>query len=139
MPTTITELDDDTAFERVVLDRAFPLMPSSDGAASIIELGTAGAVGVSVTPQNAHATVSISTTDHLGQSPDVQIGAIRPLIFGAAWKVLDLLIELALEQASVPHAYGNRYTIEAKPASPRTVESRRLRRYTDTSPYGIES
>jgi hypothetical protein len=48
MPTTITELVDDTAFERLVLDRAFPLMPLSGGAASVVDLGTSGSISAVV-------------------------------------------------------------------------------------------
>jgi len=114
MPTTIAELEDDTAFERFVLDRAFPLMPSSEGAASTIDLGTLGSISASVTPQTAQATVAVSMTDHIGAPTGLPINAVRPLIFGAAWKVLDLLVELALELAGVPHSYGNRYTIDQK-------------------------
>ena len=38
MPTSLTEFEDDTAFERYVLDRATPLLPRSQGT-SVIELG----------------------------------------------------------------------------------------------------
>ncbi len=38
---------------------------------------------------------------------------LRPLAFGAAWKVLDLLIELALHRAS-RSPNGNHWTIEEK-------------------------
>ena len=31
MPTSLTEFDEDTAFERYVLDRATPLLPRSQG------------------------------------------------------------------------------------------------------------
>ena len=59
MPTTITELADATAFERLVLDRALPLMPSSGGAASVVDLGTSGSIIVAVTPQPAVANVLV--------------------------------------------------------------------------------
>jgi hypothetical protein len=118
MPTTITELADDTAFERFVLDRTFPLMPSSGGAASVVDLGKSGSISVAVTPQPAVARVSVSLSDSSG-SPEGQLSVdtVRPLIFGAAWKVFDQLVELALEQAGVSHDRGNDYTIKLKSQS----------------------
>jgi hypothetical protein len=118
MPTTITELADDTAFERFVLDRTFPLMPSSGGAASVVDLGKSGSIGVAVTPQPAIARVSVSLSDS-SRSPEGQLSVdtVRPLIFGAAWKVLDQLVELALEQAGESHDRGNDYTIKLKTQS----------------------
>jgi hypothetical protein len=41
---------------------------------------------------------------------------IRPLLFGAAWKVIDQLCELGLETANVPHNARWRYTIAFKVA-----------------------
>ncbi len=113
MPTTITELVDATAFERLVLDRAFPLMPSSGGAASVVDLGTSGSISVAVTPQPAVASVSVSSSDSSGSpSGQLSVGTVRPLIFGAAWKVLDQIVELALEQTGVSHDRGNDYTLK---------------------------
>ena len=118
MPTTITELVDDTAFERLVLDRAFPLMPSSGGATSVVDLGTSGSISVAVTPQPAVASVSVSSSDS-SRSPagQLSVDTVRPLIFGAAWKVLDQIVELALEQTGVSHDRGNDYTIKLKTQS----------------------
>ena len=115
MPTTITELVDDTAFERLVLDRAFPLMPSSGGAASVVDLGTSGSISVAVTPQPAVASVSVSSSDSSGSpAGQLPVDTVRPLIFGAAWKVLDQIVELALEQTGVSHDRGSDYTIKLK-------------------------
>jgi hypothetical protein len=115
VPTTISELVDDTAFERFVLDRTFPLMPSSGGATSVVDLGRSGSISVEVTPQPAVARVSISMTDSTG-SPEgsLSVETIRPLIFGAAWKVLDQVVELALEHAGVTHDRGSTFTIKLK-------------------------
>ena len=112
MPTNLTEFDDDTAFERYVLDRATPLMPRSQGT-SVIELGEANSTGVAVGAQPA--MVHVGMTDSAG-STDGQLSAddIRPLLFGAAWKVLDQLTELALENASISHDRGRHYTIKFK-------------------------
>jgi hypothetical protein len=90
------EFADDTAFERLVLDRAMPLLPTPE-ARSVIDLRGPG-VSVAVTPMPARA--------YVGDAPGtVGVTELRPLIFGAAWKVLDLLIELAT---------GKRDTIEEK-------------------------
>lgn len=112
MPTSLTEFEDDTAFERYVLDRATPLLPRSQGT-SVIELGEFNSTGVSVGVQPA--MVHVGLTDSGGSAGD-QLSAddIRPLIFGAAWKVLDQLIELALEQAGVPHDRNSEYRIKFK-------------------------
>jgi hypothetical protein len=118
MPTTITELVDDTAFERLVLDRAFPLMPSSGGAASVVDLGASGSISVAVTPQPAVASVSVSSSDSIGSpAGQLPVDIVRPLIFGAAWKVLDQIVEVALEQAGVSHDRGSDYTIMLKTQS----------------------
>lgn len=110
MPTTLTEFTDDTAFERYVLDRAAPLLPRPRGT-SVIELGDAGSVGVIVGP----ATVRVGMADSAG-SAEEQLTAddVRPLLFGAAWKVLDQLFEFALEHVGVAHDARWRYTIAFK-------------------------
>ena len=110
MPTNLTELAEDTAFERYILDRATPLLPSQQGT-SVIELGEVGSVGINIEGQPA--TVRVGLYDSVGSgSAGNQLSAddIRPLLFGTAWKVLDQLCELALEDAQVPHDAGWRYT-----------------------------
>jgi hypothetical protein len=115
MPTTITELVDGTAFERLVLDRAFPLMPPAGRAASVVDLGTSSSISVAVTPQPAVASVSVSLSDSSGSpAGQLSVDTVRPLIFGAAWKVLDQIAELALEQTGVSHGRGSDYTIKLK-------------------------
>jgi hypothetical protein len=116
MPANLTEFTDDTAFERYLLDRATPLLPRSQGT-SVIELGEAGSVGVAV--GGPAATVHVGSGDSAGAAEGAAAGKlsaddIRPLLFGAAWKVLDLLCELALERAGVAHDQGWRYTIAFK-------------------------
>jgi hypothetical protein len=86
MPKDVMEFADDTAFERLVLDRAMPLLPTSE-ASSVIDLRGPG-VSVAVTPAPARV--------YVGDVPGtVGVAELRPLILGAAWKVLDLLVELA--------------------------------------------
>jgi hypothetical protein len=86
MPKDVMEFADATAFERFVLDRAMPLLPTSE-ARSVIDLRGPG-VSVAVTPVPAR----VYAGDVAGT---VKLDLLRPLIFGAAWKVLDLLIEFA--------------------------------------------
>jgi hypothetical protein len=111
MPGNLTDFADDTAFERYLLDRATPLLPRSQGT-SVIELGEAGSAGVTVGVPPAAVHVSMGDSS---RSPEGQLGAydIRPLLFCAAWKVLDLLCELALEQAGVARQ-GRRYLVDFK-------------------------
>lgn len=112
MPTSLSEFEDDTAFERYVLDRATPLLPRSQGT-SVIELGEFNSAGVSIGVQPA--MVHVGLTDSGGSAGDrLSADDIRPFFFGAAWKVLDQLIELALEQAGVPHDRRRDYSIMFK-------------------------
>lgn len=112
MPVSLTEFDEDTTFERYVLDRGTPLLPRPQGT-SIVELGEFNSTSASIGAPSA--MVHVGLTDS-GGSAGNQASAddIRPLLFGAAWKVLDQLIELALEQASVPHDRRSDYTIKLK-------------------------
>ena len=112
MPTTLIEFEDSTAFERYVLDRATPLLPRPEGT-SVIELGEFDSAGVAVGVQPA--IVRVGSSDSVGSaSSQLSADDIRPLFFGAAWKVLDQLIEFALEQAGVSHDRGSDYTIKLK-------------------------
>src|SRR6266567_3381765 len=112
MPTNLTEFADDTAFERYVLDRATPLLPRSQGT-SVIELGEGNSTGVAVGAQPA--MVHVGMTDSTGSTGDqLSIDDIHPLLFGAAWKMLDQLTELALENAGVRHDRGHHYSITFK-------------------------
>jgi hypothetical protein len=47
MPTDLSEFEDDTAFERYVLDRATPLLPRVAGT-SVIELGDGSSTSVAL-------------------------------------------------------------------------------------------
>jgi hypothetical protein len=103
MPRSVAEFQDDTAFERFVLDRTMPLLPPQE-AKQVIDLR-----GSDVNP------VEVSSVEtSRGPSSEVRVDDLRPLIFGAAWKVLDLLIELALEIAGIPHDDDQRYSFDTK-------------------------
>jgi hypothetical protein len=104
MPSTVSDFQDDTAFEGLLLDRVSPLIPSSaDG--SVIDLRQPGG-----------NSVNISLTESVGSGGHDQLreSEVRPLVFGAAWKVLDLLVELGLDMAGIPPTHGKRYTITEK-------------------------
>jgi hypothetical protein len=112
VPTSLAEFEDDTGFERYVLDRITPLVARSETAA-VIELAVDGSASNSVAVQPA--TIQVRISDSTGPaSGAVRIDDIRPLLFGAAWKVIDQLIELGLEQAGAPHNRKAHYTVKFK-------------------------
>lgn len=132
MPTNLTEFTDDTAFEMYILDRVTPLLPRAQGTLAI-ELGDSNSVGVTIglPPATLRLTAGDSTSSPMGH---LSTDDIRPLLFGAGWKVLDLLCELALEAAHVNHGQNNlRYSIKFKAAKAMngTVPS--------TQPFGSHS
>jgi hypothetical protein len=99
------DFDTSTALERDVLRRALPAVPSSGQsyARATLEPGQP-------------AEVAIGVIDTIGATPEscVERLALRPLLVGAAWKVLDLLLEAALDQAGVPPDQGRGYSIGFK-------------------------
>ena len=101
MLTTIADLRNATDFERFALSSAAP--PRTTNA--VLELGhnltTATFTTTSIVNVN-QAEIDASTTP------------FRPLLFGAAWKCLDLAFELGLHNASIPPRKGNEYTIQEK-------------------------
>ena len=112
VPTSLAEFEDDTGFERYVLDRITPLVPGSE-TSSVIELSVGGSASNSVAVQPA--TIRVGISDSMGTaSGAVRIDDIRPLLFGAAWKVIDQLIELGLEQAGAAHDRKADYTVKFK-------------------------
>lgn len=114
MPSTVSEFEDDTAFERLVLDRATPLLPTAQ-ARSVIDLRQTGHTSVAVQPGTIGARVNIFLSDSAGSpSSPLTVEDLRPLIFGAAWKVLDLLVEVALHSAGICPRDGQRYGIDEK-------------------------
>jgi len=96
------------------MDTATPLLPRSQST-SVIELGQFGSAGVTVGVGAPTATVYVGLTDSSGTAGgSLTRDDIRPLLFGAAWKVLDQVCELALEQAGIQHDAKWRYSIELK-------------------------
>lgn len=91
MMRTVTDYADATAFERFALERY----------ASI--LGDQTTDSVDLTPRLAGEPIVRTLTafiDMAGQGQKTLLaGPLLPLLFGAAWKLLDLLLELALTRA----------------------------------------
>jgi len=104
--TTVSEFEESTAFERLVLDRLRPLI-SSEGTQTLDLRAAMAGTGPTV--------IDLSFTDSLSASAVESVTLdVMPLLFGAAWKVLDLLMELALHQAGIQPDRKTEYTIAAK-------------------------
>jgi len=101
--TTPSEFDDATAFERFALELV-PLAPTTSTGEATLELRPDGTrlFGLTLT-----ATVGAEAV------ADV-VHRMRPLLFGAAWKVIDLLYELALYQARIGPDLSRGYSIAKK-------------------------
>jgi hypothetical protein len=86
---TWSDFDTDSALERDVLRRALPLVPTvSDGSRRITVDQITGTM---------HAALTFGDT--LGPTPAgcIDLLGIRPLLVGTAWKIIDLLLEAALD------------------------------------------
>jgi hypothetical protein len=103
------EFEDDTAFERLVLDRAIPLVEPNASSMVIDLRGRSLSIGAATTPK----TIRLSVGGQVGDASSL-IEAIRPLLFGSAWKVLDLLVEYAMAQSVQPPNSAGRYRIDEK-------------------------
>jgi hypothetical protein len=106
---TWMDFDNDSALERDILERALPLA------------GEAGHVFMVDAAQQSVA-VNIRFTGTLGPTPEkcVDLLQIRPLLTGAAWKLVDLLVEYALDEAGYQPSRGRRWSIEEKVKASRT-------------------
>ena len=108
MPTNVQDFHDDTAFERYVLARGTPLVKTPEGGI-VFGLGDDGSNSATV-----QAVVAGAVTSAGAPGDQFKFSDIAPLVFGAAWKVLDLLVELRLEQLGVSKNAQGRYSIEMK-------------------------
>ncbi|MFE6336158.1 hypothetical protein ACFVOK_23575 [Streptomyces sp. NPDC057798] len=113
MPANLTEFADSTAFERYVLDRATPLVPTTENT-SVIELGEGDSTSLKAGAQTAYVEVGTHDSTSGPVRGLLSVGDVRPLLFGAAWKVLDQLVELVFQLAGVSHDRGSQYTIGLK-------------------------
>jgi hypothetical protein len=88
---TLTEFDESTAFERWALAALVPLPERLPH----VQVWDISQNAVAVTPEPAVVRV------YAGGLREVYVD-VRPLAFGAAWKVLDLLVELATRVVVAP-------------------------------------
>jgi hypothetical protein len=113
------DFDVDSALERDVLRRALPLVPTvSDGTRRIAVDQTTDTVG---------AAITLGVAGVVGPTPSgcVDLLAIRPLLVGAAWKVIDLLLDTALEVANQkPPNNARNWRIEEKLPKAKAREAR---------------
>lgn len=101
----VQRLVDDTAFERYVLSKAVPVRVESAVIGGRYHLDG----------NRLDATVHVTDTVGMSLPQAVEQLGIRPLAFGAAWKVLDLMLETAFEQAGLtPDKNRARWTITEK-------------------------
>lgn len=99
--TTIAGLRSATEFERFALSSAAP--PRTTNA--VLDL------------RHIRPTVTLAMTSIVNVSQadiDASIAPFRPLLFGAAWKCLDLAFELGLHNANIQPRRGSEYTIQEK-------------------------
>jgi hypothetical protein len=87
---TWQDFEEASALERDVIVRCLPLVPTAGDGSSVAV--------IDLKANTAELAVYISET--LGATPDrcVELLRIRPLLVGAAWKVIDLLIEERLSE-----------------------------------------
>lgn len=101
-----TEFGTESALERDSLQRALPLVPTTSDSSSRATIDLAANT----------AQVAISVGETLGATPTscVELLRLRPLLVGAAWKVLDLLLETALDESGFQPDARRGYTITTK-------------------------
>jgi len=107
MHVSWADFDQASGLERDMLLRALPLVPtrSSDAWRMKIDLSA---------PDPVQAQVAMD--EIVGATPEacIDLLRIRPLLFGAAWKVLDLLLEEAFSQANEVPDLSRGYSIGEK-------------------------
>jgi hypothetical protein len=106
MIQTTVEFEDASSFERTTLASVFPLI-STQAASASLDLRTS----------HGPVTVDLSLGGDLGGGArQALINELRPLLFGAAWKVLDLLFELAFHQCGLAPKKTAKWDIAEKRA-----------------------
>jgi len=90
MIQTVEDFDEATLFERLALDRVRPVL--GDESTDEIDLRSPDQNGGVVMRVRLYCSAS-------GDAVNSVATALTPLLFGAAWKVLDLFVELALNQS----------------------------------------
>lgn len=95
---TLAELSADTAFERFALENAAALQSGGRAPKGVFDLRDSSVVHY----KSGGAAMGGAKADELRRS-------LRPLMFGAAWKIVDLVIEYCLQIPS-----GSRLSIDEK-------------------------
>ncbi|WP_404375260.1 hypothetical protein [Vreelandella aquamarina] len=107
MVETIEDFSAATEYERLVLNQLFPLFPD-DAMGNTLDLREA-IQGTGPAKHGMTAVIKMFADDRNLQ------GVLAPLAFSAAWKVIDLLIELALAQGGFqPGGQAGRWSISRK-------------------------
>ena len=110
-----TDFADESAFERYVLQQALPLVPHDAGSGSAVYDVAADQISWNMVVHDTIGLTVEGAVDQLG---------IRPLCFGAAWKIADLLLEHALSASGLSPARGTRWTIAEKARHARKFRGR---------------
>jgi hypothetical protein len=110
-PTAVqlAALDEDTAFERLTLDKTMPVPVEGSSGTQVLDF-TKTTYSKSATITAGSAMLIITA----GGSRTVQLNDLRPLLFGSAWKVLDLVVELAMDLTGEKPDRRGRYNIDIK-------------------------
>jgi hypothetical protein len=101
---SVKDLQEDTAFEHAVVRAVTPLLGDGDTPTHTIDL------------RHPSAPTVVRSGDQTGAAEaDRLTRALRPLLFGASWKILDLLVEHALaSDGQTPPGRGGRWRIDTK-------------------------
>lgn len=108
MIATVQEFDDSTVLERRMLEWASTRNQSSN---TPIRIDLRGSQNITV------GLSGVSTSDSARREA---LKELRPLLFGTAWKVLDLLLEYALDGLAGPKQ--RQWTIESKQKRARSFD-----------------
>ncbi|MFL5343900.1 MAG: hypothetical protein ACJ8AT_03870 [Hyalangium sp.] len=104
MIQNLSDLQSATEFELWALEAAVPLV-------------SPGGRELKLDPVTGSVVVRMRQVESVSQGAvDALIAKLYPMLFGAAWKVLDLIVELGLHQAGVPPDRGSEFTIKMKAA-----------------------
>lgn len=103
--TTIDGFIKATEFERLALDRYLPLIGEEPGDTWDFRQAMAGSGSICL---QVHFATEVSRRD------DALRAALLPLVFGAAWKVLDLLLELAFSREGHKQDLKRGWSIQRK-------------------------
>lgn len=101
MITTQNDFDNETAWERTVLSLAVPMMPLTASVAGLDLRTNDSTIGPPPPIVNNDAVEELRTS-------------LLPLLFGAAWKTLDIALELAFAMAGLAPQNSSRWTITEK-------------------------